>query len=88
MEQGVSGCFRAQVLGEVSQGCDKRQHMGTKSAGSPPSPASAPQPPQRPGGTAAKAGGGEGGKGDFIALEYICLADISWILLGLLRAAL
>lgn len=33
-------------------------------------------------------GRGRGGKGDFIEVEYICLADISWILLRLLRAAL
>jgi len=33
-------------------------------------------------------GRGQGGKGDFMEVEYICLADISWILLRLLRAAL
>lgn len=83
-----------QVLWEGSQGCDTPRRKAAhgdrqpKVSWLPAQPSICPEPPQRPAGIAAKAGGGEGGKGDFIELEYICLADISWILLRLLRAAL
>lgn len=67
-------------VGTVALG-EERQHMGManmKSAGSHPSPASVPaaQGPQRQGRDCSQ-GRGQGGKGDFIQVEYICLAEIS-----------